>query len=259
MAKRNTPAASAKTDHQKEVDNELVLSYQTLRNLIGFSGMLLPLALIYLTVRDQGDPLIQPSISHYFYTSSGDIFVVILCIIGVFLFTHQGYNRWDKFWNTIAGLAAICIAFNPTKSIKPIDGISKHTHQYEVPEIFNFEWHFIFALLFFASIAYITLFLFTKSKNNNPSPQKKRRNRLYYISGSLIVLSLILLALFFIFKDNLNNELKRLPVVFILETIAVEAFALSFLTKGETFFPDGPHYITKGIEDVKTTITNALK
>lgn len=257
MVKKNNP--SVKTDHQKEVDNELVLSYQTLRNLIGFSGMLLPLALIYLTVRVQGDPIIQPSISHYFYTSSGDIFVVILCIIGVFLFTHQGYNKWDKFCNTIAGLAAICIAFNPTKSIKPVDGISKHTHLYEVPEIFNFELHFIFALTFFISIAFITLFLFTKSKNNNPSPQKIKRNRLYYISGSLIVLSLILLALYFIFKEQLSQQINNLPVVFILETIAVEAFALSFLTKGETFFPDGPHYITKGIEEVKTTINEALK
>ena len=32
-----------KTDRQKEQDNGLVVSYTTLRNLIGFGGMLLPI------------------------------------------------------------------------------------------------------------------------------------------------------------------------------------------------------------------------
>ncbi len=260
MAKSISPSTSDKTDHKKEVNNNLVLSYQTLRNLIGFSGLLLPLALIRITTRAGADRYIEPSISHYFYTSNGDVLVVILCIIGVFLFTHQGYNKWDKFWNSLAGLSAIGIAFNPTRSEFPREAFSIHTFQSSVTKILGVELHFIFAILFFISIAYITLFLFTKSqKGDTPSAQKLRRNKLFYISGYFIVFCIVCLAIYFQFNEYFDSILEGFPIVFVLEAFAVEAFALSFLTKGETFFPDGTHYLTKGIDDAKTTINKALK
>ncbi len=104
MAKINQQDQKEITDHQKETRNDLVFSYKTLRNLIGFGGMLLPVILALYTIRETGDKLLQPSISDYYYTSNGDIFVVILSVISVLLFTYNGYNWKEKIWTIIAAL-----------------------------------------------------------------------------------------------------------------------------------------------------------
>jgi hypothetical protein len=138
-----------KTDYQKEKNNELVYSYQTLRNLIGFSGMSLPLLLILFTLRDGTDNLIEPSISDYYYTSTGDVLVVILCILGAFLFTYKGYNWKEKCWSVAASIGAFGIAFSPTVTKYTRQSASVHTENGEVAQLFGFEWHLVFALLSF--------------------------------------------------------------------------------------------------------------
>ena len=46
-------------------------------------------------------------------------------------------------------------------------------------------------------------------------------------------------------------SLEDKPVIFVLETVAVEAFGISWITKGETLWPDGEHYVKKGLRKVK--------
>ncbi len=100
-------------DKKKEANNDLVLSYMTLRNFIGFIGFLLPIILLLTNLKSEGYK-IQPSISDYYYSRNGDTIVVVLSILGVFLFTYQGYNWKEKFLTKIAGLCAIGVAFCPT-------------------------------------------------------------------------------------------------------------------------------------------------
>ena len=61
-------------DQVKEDLNDLVFSYVTLRNLIGFSGILLPTILVIFSKREEHEKVIQSSISAYYYTSVGDVF-----------------------------------------------------------------------------------------------------------------------------------------------------------------------------------------
>ena len=91
-------------DRNKEAENELVFSYLTLRNLIGLSGLLLPLILVTTTGRTATDRWIEPTISDYYYSSNGDVLVVSLSILGVFLITYKGYT-WRE--NALTTLAAI--------------------------------------------------------------------------------------------------------------------------------------------------------
>ena len=95
MTDANTPPPVEKTDKQKESDNELVISFLALRNLIGISGMLLPIVLTLFTPKGELDKVMEHSISEYYYTKNGDLFVVLLSVIGVFLLTYKGY---DRFW-----------------------------------------------------------------------------------------------------------------------------------------------------------------
>jgi len=103
-----------KPDRLKEKENKLVFSYMTLRNLIGFCGMILPLALVLTTKTSPVDNTIESSISDYYYTSSGDVLVVFLCVLGTFLFTYKGYDKKEKFLSTITAICGIGVAFSPT-------------------------------------------------------------------------------------------------------------------------------------------------
>lgn len=45
--------------------------------------------------------------------------------------------------------------------------------------------------------------------------------------------------------DSVREALGDFPIVFALETIAVEAFGLAWITKGETLWPDGESYLVR--------------
>jgi len=50
------------------------------------------------------------------------------------------------------------------------------------------------------------------------------------------------------------QPVTTIPVIFILETVAIEAFGLSWITKGQTLWPDGEHYISKGMTMMKAAL-----
>lgn len=241
-----------KSDKQKEAENELVLSYLTMRNLIGFSGILLPLILVLTTRGEIGEKLIEPSISDYYYTSNGDVLVVLLSVLGVFLFTYNGYNIIEKGLTTLAAFCGIGVAFSPTAT-STARSSSIHIAHETVPLVFGIERHFIFAGLFFISLAIISLVYFPKLKDDEQvaTSQKKKRNIIYIICGWVIIVSIVLLGLYFMVKPPF---LQKVPVVFILETVAIEAFGLSWITKGQTLWPDCEHYLEKGYHDLKEAL-----
>ncbi len=242
-----------KSDRQKEADNDLVVSYLTLRNLIGISGMLLPLILVLATRRSITDTPVEPTISDYYYTSSGEIFVVILSMLAVFLFTYRGYSLGDKIWTFLAGLGAIGVAFFPTSSssCNPI-AFSVHASRCKVPRLLDMvEWHLLFAALFFISIAIVSIFYFTRKKlgaatetADGKMTQKGIRNVIYRLCGWTIVACIGGIIIYFR-SPAIQKSLGDFPAVFVLETIAVEAFGVSWITKGETLWPDGESYLVR--------------
>ena len=94
-------------------DISLVLSYLGLRKAIGIIGISLPFVLaIGKIIFD--DPGIQPSISDYYYTIMGDVFVGSLCAMGVFLLSYRGYDKQDNIAGNLACVFAIGVALFPT-------------------------------------------------------------------------------------------------------------------------------------------------
>ncbi|MGM9478011.1 hypothetical protein ACS5PU_16405 [Pedobacter sp. GSP4] len=83
----------------KEDHNQLVLSYLTLRKLIGIAGMALPFLLAVAPSRASEYLFdLEPSISDYFFTSRGDVLVVVLCLIGFFLLVYNRYNLVERYY-----------------------------------------------------------------------------------------------------------------------------------------------------------------
>lgn len=225
-------------DLEKEAGNDLVFSYLTLRNFIGIGGMLLPLVLVLFSRKEENERIFDRSISDYYYSSNGDVLVVLLSVLGVFLFTYRGYTLQEKILTSIAAISAIGIAFSPTAT-RGVNLFSIHIVNNKVPMIFGIERHFLFAAIFFIAISIMSLVYFPRT--NKPSlvidgrkTQKAKRNLVYKICGWVMVVCVVILGVYFIFKPDVGN----FPVVFVFEVIAIEAFGLSWLTKGETLWPD---------------------
>ncbi|MBK6699579.1 MAG: hypothetical protein IPG55_06695 [Saprospiraceae bacterium] len=241
-------------DQSKEDNNHLVISYIALRNLIGFSGMLLPIVLVLFN-----DCNLLCSISHYYYSEAGDILVGFMVLIGTFLFTYNGYGGiWEKLCYVFAGLGALCAGLcPPSHELVCIDSLEQIHTTINLKLLGNF--HLPGAAIFLSLSAFITLYYFTKRDQITPIVKdkswrnKNKRNIVYYICGTIMVLSLIILAVYLKISKNINFP-QFYSFVFIFETIAVWAFGIAWLTKGQTFFNDGEHYIKTGVKELMKRI-----
>lgn len=202
--------------------NRLVVSYLTLRNSIGFTGILLPL-IVAMGGFLSGNWEIQPSISAYYWTSSRDIFVGILFIAGALLLTYNGYDLRDRITTLISGTAAIGIALFPMfNDVSPAGYFS-------LSGSFTHIMHFIFAVTFFLSLAFMSYFQFTKGDASKEI--KRKANRIYRICGIVITSSIVLLAITMLtFSRDVFSTYK---ITFILESIMLLAFGISWITKGK--------------------------
>jgi len=195
-------------------------SYLALRKAVGWIGLLLPFVLMFGVFLIFKGEIIQESISHYYHTGMGDVFVGALCAVALFLFFYSGHDKWDDWAGNIAGLFAIGVAWFPATDVGKSDltGII----------------HFTCAALFFLTLAIFSLLLFTR-KGSNPTQQKLARNKIYIICGLIMIACLVAIAIYLNFIQNNNHGSG---FVFWAETIALVAFGVSWLTKGGTLYPD---------------------
>ena len=73
----------------------MMVSYLNLRGAIGLFALLLPVTVVGVGLM-LGEPQRSSISSYYHYAPTRDIFVAILCAIGVFLSCYSGYS--DQIW-----------------------------------------------------------------------------------------------------------------------------------------------------------------
>jgi hypothetical protein len=226
------------TAEQVTKDDSRVISYLTLRKAIGIIGFLLPIVLIIGKWLWQS-PGFLDSISGYYYTVMGDVLVGSLCAIGVFLLSYRGYDNPDwhlplvkgpeDLVSNAAGIGAIGVALFPTPN-----GSDPTT----LEEFFGADrlglLHVGFAALFFISISYISIRLFTKrdlaTKDPIAEPKKRRNNRIYKACGWAILACIALIAAVWLLPNN--SPIRQAHPVLWLEWGAILAFSISWFTKG---------------------------
>ncbi len=208
----------------------LLISFLTLRKAIGFLGISIPAVMIIGTFTIGGCTHVQNSISHYYYTVMGDVFVGFLISTGIFLITYKGYDLRDNIVSFLAGIFIICVALFPTSqdpdascAIRTLNSIS-----------WRVNVHYISAALFFVTLSYMSLFLFTKSAGIK-TKQKIIRNRVYRVCGITILVAILLIS----FEKHipvLDNA--SLHPTFWLEWVANLAYGTAWLIKGEFLLKD---------------------
>lgn len=207
-------------------NSRLIISYLTLRKLIGLLGLTFPFILVlggFLA-----DVNIQSSVSYYYHTAMHDIFVAVLCIVATFLFAYKGYEEKDEIAGKITSVCAVGVALIPT-TIK-----DNPTDQ----QAFLGILHLVFAAGYFLMIAYFCLFLFSKSDQNTLTNNKIQRNLLYKTSAYVILLCLAVIGVYSFLPESLTNAIDPLNPIFWLESLAIIAFGLSWLVKGEALLAD---------------------
>ena len=218
----------------KKSDNSLIISYLTLRRSIGWLGILLPIFLMVYCFTVCNCSMVQDSISQYYHTFSGDMFVGVICAIAVFLFAYNGYDIKDSVACKLAALFAIGVVVFPTLP----ESVSNCYNPSNLLFPFSQTLHLIFAALFFLTLASISIFLFTMTDEKNINPRKRARNWIYYICGFIMVACLLLIAVYWLLIQKKFPEVENWRPVFWLETIALIAFGVSWLTKGEVIYKD---------------------
>jgi putative copper export protein len=212
---------------QQEKNTTLVFSYLTLRKVIGLLGLALPFVLsfgAFVVFRQE----LQSSISYYYWTGMRDVFVGTLFAIGFFLLSYQGYERADNIAGNLACLFAVGVALFPTMQSDGAAGLPR----------FLSIVHFVCAAAFFGTLIYFCLVLFTKTKKRGrPTRQKVMRNRIYRGCGYLMAACILLTFVFFLVQP-VYAVLAPYSPVYWLEAIAIIAFGVSWLVKGEAILKD---------------------
>lgn len=218
-------------------ENQYVISYLNLRKAVGILGIALPIVLIVgFLLFDQGCKL-PPSISHYYYTGFGTFFTGTLCAVALFLFSYKGPESKDERASMLAAFCALGVAFLPTNpdSDSCVGSIRVILCANDIRNAF----HYGFAALLFLTFAYFCLVLFVKTSEKGPTKKKQMRNVIYRVCGWVILISITSILLLTILNKAEMIKTKTTDIsTFIFETIALFAFGISWLTKGETFFKD---------------------
>ena len=192
------------------------INTRRLRCIIGWLAILLPWIIVLVI----GFIPASISITFYEFLTASPIFMIVLGSASILLMAYQGYEKKDDILNTVAAICGLGVCLFPTAH-----------YAYPIVTIFSMSssvstiLHLVFAIVFFALLAINSLFLFTKT--NTPKEQlpkrKKIRNIIFRVCGVGMVAAFGLL--FF-----------PIPcVVWVVETIALFFFGISWLTKANCY------------------------
>ena len=122
-----------------------IISYLTLRVLIGATGVLLPLLVVLGKFISDGSWQLEFSISDYYDNGTGgDILVGILFVLGFFLLSYKGPERIDNRAADVGCVAALGVALFPTTYCS---------------DCWVHIMHFVFALLLFLVFIFFSVFI----------------------------------------------------------------------------------------------------
>ncbi len=154
-------------------------------------------------------------------------FMIILGAASILLMCYKGYDLQDDIILTLSGVFGLMICLFPTYS-----SLYEKVGTFQVDVDISSAVHNISAIIFFGLLSYNSFFLFTKG-DGNPTKNKVIRNIIYRVCGIGMIASFLLLLLpdFYV-------------KIWLVETIALFFFGVSFLTKADVFpflFCDTPY------------------
>lgn len=178
------------------------------KKLIGITAISLPLILYGGGKLLFSTPL-QPTFSLYYFTPMRDIFVGLLCILGVLLYLDHYKTSQAQWCSVSAGILAFAIALLPT---------STHPNTVSVVNLL----HSVSAVVFFSLLAFIALSDFSREAT-------QKRKVYQYCGYTILAMIVAFIALRLATKIIPTNP--QTTAVFYLQTIATWAFGYAWLVR----------------------------
>ena len=189
-----------------------------LRLSIGILGILLPWIVVIILLQWPQ----SISITYYSLFTVGT-FTGILSAAAMCLFAYKGYDRVDDIFSTIASIFGSLIVLFP---MTYLDNPEMQTGVLHLPSNISNIFHCISAFGFFGVLAFMSFFLFTKTKGEI-TKQKKIKNIIYRVCGIGMLGAFLLLLLNLIPAVNIPN------LTWIVEAIALFFFGFSWIVKSD--------------------------
>jgi Protein of unknown function (DUF998) len=162
------------------------------------------------------------SVSAYYYTGAVAVFVGLLFALSLFLVTYRGYKGVcaDRIVGFVGGAAALVVALFPTGAP---GGLSEPAWWKKTTGVV----HAVAAAVLFASFILFAVWLFRKSSipDRRDRPRDKRYRDNVCLACGIVMIVCVLWAA--------GSSLFTGAPIFAPEAIAVVAFAISWLVKGE--------------------------
>ena len=207
-----------------------------LRAMLGWLAMLLPWIVVFLAMCSGYSFPASISMTYY-YASCITPFMIILGSASILLIAYKGYDKLDDIICTIAGIFGLGICLFPCSNYALLKAglVVDKVGTFQLPYQISSTIHNVTAIVFFGLLAFNSFFLFTKG-DDNPTKRKKIRNFIYRLCGLGMIGSFALLIP--LYKNNIH------AATWIVETIALAFFGLSWLTKADIYpwlFADSPY------------------
>jgi hypothetical protein len=220
----------------------LELGYLELRKASGWIGLAFPFILLiggWVSQVVRNEPLhVESQISQYYYNGMGNIFVGLLCALGVFHLATVGYELSDRIAGRMACVFGFGVAWLPTIR----EGSTATPMQHMVADL-----HYVCAGLLFGTLAFFCIFQFTQTDDKRKrTKRKKMRNVVYYVCGGIITGCIVLIGSVNLIESvhvltAFTDWLRSWKWQFCFESIALVAFGAAFLVKGEFLLKDLVH------------------
>lgn len=228
MANINININTKQPKHSGRQVRLMIFSFRLMRVTVGVLGLIIGILLPLITALVTQCFHIQESISHYYYTIAGDVFVGLLCAVAFFLISYPGNGEWEDIWTNVAGGCAVGVAFFPTSYRQLNTSCTKFSYLY--PDFVSWL-HLGFAAAFFLILGYVAFCQFPVPGLQQVNGISKRR-KLFYKGCGLLMWACILALSPMLFSDSYKHFLSVNKLVFALEVVALLAFGTCWFIKG---------------------------
>lgn len=224
--------------------------------IIGYVALGMPIGLalggVILSLFDLGE--FAESLSAFYYQEFllGDIFVGCLVFLGVAMFAYQG---WHSKIATLASFCGVCmflVALFPADGWIMLEEVRPDAFEGEtIYETVSDRIHLWASVIVFLILAWFCFFVFTRVTPEQVGPDgeliatKRRRNRLYRVSGTIILVSLGATGLAFLLGEEVVRQYR---LIYLGETICLLTYGVSWMVHGRVF---APLLDPRDIEDAK--------
>lgn len=225
-------------ERQRPEQDDDDLSSHRHRMIIGLLGFALPPVACFIAWKwpvDRSLPVPMDSLSAYYYSSAVAVFSGVLASLAVYFSTYEGYANEDQSKDRRAAIAAaggaIGVALFPTEP--PCQGLALPWWK---------EWmgtlHLVSAVVLFGAFIFFAAFLFPKTspeKRKQPLPSDKRiRNLVYRLCAGIMGVCVVWAIVRVLWRPK--------EEIFWFESVALWAFAISWMVKGRAGFMAKPAF-----------------